>query len=138
MQRQFLHYLMESLSSVEFKHLKGLNIILATHSPFILSDIPSTNILKLGGGQRDEETYGANIIDILGSSFFLDYTIGEEVRLRLYHIAQLHQNRRNPKAQAEYRQRKNEFAKVIAMIGDPYLKDTMNQLMKDMKKETYS
>lgn len=138
MQRLFLHYLMESLSSVEFKHLKGLNIILATHSPFILSDIPSTNILKLGGGQRDEETYGANIIDILGSSFFLDYTIGEEVRLRLYHIAQLHQNRRTPEAQSEYRQRKNEFAKVIAMIGDPYLKDTMCQLMKDMNKETYS
>lgn len=135
MQRQFIHYLMEALASVEFKHLRGLNIILATHSPFILSDIPLSNILRLGsGGMRDEETYGANIIDILGSSFFLDYTIGEEVRLKLQKIANLYQNRETQEARAEFRYNQTEYEKVIKMIGDDYLRDTMRKMYNEMER----
>lgn len=133
MQRQFIHYLMEALDSVEFKHLRGLNIILATHSPFILSDIPLSNILRLGSGDmRDEETYGANIIDILGSSFFLDYTIGEEVRLRLQKIATLYQNRKDREARDEFRYHQKDYDKVIGMIGDEYLRDTMRKMYNEM------
>ena len=133
MQRQFIHYLMEALDSVEFKHLRGLNIILATHSPFILSDIPLSNILRLGSGNmRDEETYGANIIDILGSSFFLDYTIGEEVRLRLQKIATLYQNRKDCEARDEFRYNQKDYDKVIGMIGDEYLRDTMRKMYNEM------
>lgn len=135
MQRQFIHYLMEALASVEFKHLRGLNIILATHSPFILSDIPLSNILRLGSGDmRDEETYGANIIDILGSSFFLDYTIGEEVRLKLQKIANLYKNREVQEARAEFRYNQTDYAKVIGMIGDEYLRDTMRKMYNEMDK----
>ena len=133
MQRQFIHYLMEALASVEFRHLRGLNIILATHSPFILSDIPLSNILRLGSGNMgDEETYGANIIDILGGSFFLDYTIGEEVRLKLQNIATLYQSREDREARAEFRYNQTDYDKVIRMIGDEYLKDTMRKMYNEM------
>ena len=133
MQRQFIHYLMESLASVEFKYIRGLNIILVTHSPFILSDIPLSNILRLGSGDlKDEETYGANIIDILGSSFFLDYTIGEEVRLKLKKIATLYQNRENQEVRAEFRYNQKDYDKVIGMIGDEYLRDTMRKMYNEM------
>lgn len=133
MQRQFIHYLMEAIASVKFKHLRGINIILATHSPFILSDIPLSNILRLGSGDlKDEETYGANIIDILGSSFFLDYTIGEEVHLRLQQIVTLYQERKSQKAQADFRSHKTEYAKIISMIGDEYLKSSLVKIYKEM------
>lgn len=133
MQRQFIHYLMEAIASVKFKHLRGINIILATHSPFILSDIPLSNILRLGSDVlKDEETYGANIIDILGSSFFLDYTIGEEVRLKLRHIVTLYQERNSHQAQSDFRSHKTEYAKIISMIGDEYLKSSLERIYKEM------
>lgn len=134
MQRQFVHYLMEALSCVKFQHLKGINVILATHSPFILSDIPLSNILRLGDGEmKDDETYGANIIDILGSSFFLDYTIGEDVRLKLQYIAKLYQERGNPETIKEYKKRKKEFSRMLALVGDEYLKDMMMRMCKEME-----
>ena len=81
---------------------------------------------------RDEETYGANIIDILGSSFFLDYTIGEEVRLKLQKIANLYKNREVQEARAEFRYNQTDYAKVIGMIGDEYLRDTMRKMYNEM------
>ena len=64
------------------EHVKGINIWFSTHSPFILSDIPGTNILILGDDGRprptDEiKTFGANIHDLLKDGFFLKAAIGE-------------------------------------------------------------
>ena len=135
MQRQFIHFLMESLASVKFAHLKAINIILATHSPFILSDIPLSNILRLGEGETsDKETYGANIIDILGSSFFLDSTIGEEVRQNLMRIASIHQEPSNSVVIKEYHKKRSYYRQVVSRLGDPYLKDTMTRMCKDLDK----
>lgn len=75
-QRIFLNELMKSIN-----YLRGVNynynIIFLTHSPFILSDIPSANILKLDNGEIknsnvDEETYAANVHDLLANDFFLE------------------------------------------------------------------
>lgn len=75
-QRIFLSELIKSIN-----YLKGYdysyNIIFLTHSPFILSDIPTANILKLDKGEIqnniiDEETYAANIHDLLANDFFLE------------------------------------------------------------------
>lgn len=135
MQRQFVHYLMESLASVRFAHLRGINIILATHSPFILSDIPLSNVLRLGYGKiSDKETYGANIIDILGSSFFLDSTIGEEVRLQLMHLSKIYHERSNPNLMKEYKRNKRYYKQLVSRLGDPYLKEMMIRMCKDLDK----
>ena len=138
MQRQFIHYLMHSLGSVNFKHLKGINIILATHSPFILSDIPLSNIMRLGDGDMtDTETYGANIIDILGSSFFLDSTIGEEVRQLLRRIATIYQQQWNQVAMDDYKENRGFYKQVVSRLGDPYLKDMMTKMCKDLDKRLF-
>lgn len=55
----------------------AFNIVLATHSPFILSDIPTDFIMYMKDGeQRDGRDFmnpfGANINDILYQSFFLE------------------------------------------------------------------
>lgn len=135
MQRQFIYYLMQSLKSVHFEHLKGINIILATHSPFILSDIPLSNILRLGDGDMDDsETYGANIIDILGSSFFLDATIGEEVKRKLKHIACIYQHKEDPIFIEDYRKQRNYIKQIVSRLGDAYLKEMMMKMCKELDK----
>jgi hypothetical protein len=51
--------------------------LLSTHSPFILSDIPTQNVLKLKEGvpipdKNGKNSFGANIHDLLADEFFLE------------------------------------------------------------------
>jgi energy-coupling factor transporter ATP-binding protein EcfA2 len=76
-QRLFVKKLLESLSKLKLKCISGFNIIFSTHSPFILSDIPHRNVLKLRDGfaepfNDEAKTFGSNIHEMLTDSFFLD------------------------------------------------------------------
>lgn len=62
-------------------------LIVATHSPIIISDLPVDNITLLleTGIKRDKINYGfaSNYYDILNDSFFLDDTIGEFAKQKI-------------------------------------------------------
>ena len=74
-QKKYIKELLNGLKNLKIKNIKGINIIFSTHSPFILSDIPASNILRLkeGGVYKEDEvkSFGANIHDILADDFFL-------------------------------------------------------------------
>jgi predicted ATPase len=73
-QRIYIHELVKSINYLRKSNYK-INIIFLTHSPFILSDIPSSNILKLKNGEsivKEQLTFGANIHDLLSNDFFLE------------------------------------------------------------------
>lgn len=85
LQKEFIYDLVANIKRLVYinsdteRRIKGLNFIFATHSPFILSDIPVQNIVKL---QFDEvlktsvqlehgrQTFAANIHDLLANNFF--------------------------------------------------------------------
>jgi hypothetical protein len=74
MQRTYLYRLLQGIKALNLKKIKGINILFSTHSPFILSDIPSSNILRLKSGCPEPEskrTFGANIYDLLSDDFFM-------------------------------------------------------------------
>ncbi|WP_316753860.1 AAA family ATPase [Pedobacter gandavensis] len=84
MQRQYISYILESIRKVRLKDIRGINFCFVTHSPFILSDIPHTNIMfltesgKIAGKNLTFKTFGANIHDLMKQSFFLENgTMGE-------------------------------------------------------------
>lgn len=85
-QRNYIYQLRKGIRQMDLKHIKGINVLLSTHSPFILSDIPHTNILKMDGGkvdnfQQEERTLGANVHDLLKNDFFLKKSfMGEQAR----------------------------------------------------------
>ncbi len=75
MQQQFVEYLIEGIDQMILEHINGIHVMIVTHSPYVLSDIPRSNVLAL---KKDEEipmkglrTFGANIHDMLKDSFFL-------------------------------------------------------------------
>lgn len=75
-QRTLVYRLIELLRQFRLNYRFSINIILTTHSPFILSDIPKSNVLYLENGKSVGETiykdtFGANVNDILHQSFFL-------------------------------------------------------------------
>lgn len=78
MQKSFIKYFLDSISRIELKKIKSINICFVTHSPFILSDIPSNNImfLEVANGKaiqhKDKrKTFGANIHELLTDNFFM-------------------------------------------------------------------
>ncbi len=75
-QRKFVKELIDALLRVNLSKIKKFNVVFSTHSPFILSDIPSQNILKLDKGNpilnNSDQTFGSNIHDLLANDFFLD------------------------------------------------------------------
>ncbi|MFP3591331.1 AAA family ATPase [Chryseobacterium sp. SIMBA_038] len=82
-QRKYIKRLIDGIEVLGLKQIKNINLIVSTHSPFILSDIPSSNVLRLEGGypynfnHKIDKTFGANIYDLLKDSFFLEGFIGE-------------------------------------------------------------
>ena len=74
LQRQFISKLITHLQGLRLSRKWNFNILLATHSPFILSDIPKTCVLYMKAGHSEEvemNPFGGNICDTLRNSFFL-------------------------------------------------------------------
>lgn len=67
----------------------NVQFIIATHSPYMISDVPKYNVFSLEEKEkmivikRAEKSFAANIIDILSDTFFLDYSIGEFARKKI-------------------------------------------------------
>lgn len=91
-QRSFVKNLLDSFKLLNLHQIKGVNIIFSTHSPFILSDIFHTNVLKMIEGkpekfQPEEKTFGANIHEMLSDSFFLESDlIGAHARFEILKV----------------------------------------------------
>lgn len=97
-QRRFIKEFLDALNEVDYgKHIKGINILINTHSPFILSDIPKQNCLFLeyrdGYGIPTDitemHTFGANVYDMLHNSFFMKSSMGAFAEEKINHIINL-------------------------------------------------
>lgn len=80
LQKNLVKYLLDGIRQMHFDKIKAINICMITHSPFILSDIQSKNILalvKTGATKGGLCTFGANIHDLLKTSFLHDSVIGD-------------------------------------------------------------
>ena len=133
-QRRFFKRAISFIS--ELFNDRKIQIILTTHSPFVLSDIPKQNIIFL---ERDEngntkladvdreDTFGANIYTLLSDSFFMENTIGEFAREKIKWALE----KLDPKIQSEISDsEKAEINYIISLIGEPIIKDQMEYLFR--------
>lgn len=118
-QRLFVSRLLYLIKSLHLNTFCAFNIIIATHSPFILSDIPRDNILYLDRGIAQDRAdfvkpLAANISDILFQSFFLrNGFIGEWARTKINSIL---------KRRSSWDELNSDEQRFIEAIGDEYLK----------------
>ena len=74
-QKNYISMLLDGLAQIKLDNIYGVNICFITHSPFVLSDIPKGNLLVLEEGKsvgdNKLKSFGANIYDMLKSSFFI-------------------------------------------------------------------
>lgn len=75
-QKRYISMILDGLAQIRLDSIYGVNICFITHSPFVLSDIPKGNLLVLEDGRsvcdKELKTFGANIYDMLKSSFFIE------------------------------------------------------------------
>lgn len=148
LQRKFVKLLLDSITSVPLDNIYDINITLVTHSPFVLSDIPQNNILCLQKGERENQrgqTFGANIVDMLNESFFLQGTIGdiaqscinEVVEFYFKHRRYQESLRENENKQGwhinmglakEFEEWKSKFDYVTSIIGEEYLQKELREM----------
>lgn len=135
LQRSFMGLLLQALQNAHFKNLYGVNIILATHSPFLLSDIPHSNVLCLGEDTMNVEgTLGANIIELLGNSFFLSSVIGNVASREIQKIVNLYQAaKREENITNTFKKNKERFKYVYKYVADTYLKDLVGRMLDYME-----
>lgn len=141
LQRRFLHYVRTAINNIKFDSVKGINVMVVTHSPFVISDLPKKNILFLGEGETSGETFCANIHDMLNQNFFMEYSIGEIARIEIQHIIRLHEHLSAGKKSEEI---KNDLAKNKAKydylsqtIADEYLRRTVKTMLSDLYREVF-
>lgn len=127
-QRQFILKLTEMLNGMEFERLKAVNMCFVTHSPFILSDIPKSNVLFLEDGlpvfPMQEDTFGANIHTLLHNGFFLsNVPIGAFAQHKINSLfGKLH------KGEAT-----EEIYNDILLVSEPILKSQLLKLYRQYK-----
>ena len=109
-----------------------VQIIIATHSPIMLSDIPRQNTLLL---ERDsetgiilspdsEETFAANIFSLYQNSFFItDTGIGSFAKKRLADlVSDIHET-----DESKFSYSNEELLQQIDAVGDVYLRAKLRQ-----------
>lgn len=137
MQRQFTNIMMKTLKSVRFTNMRGINIMMVTHSPFVLSDIPDSNVLCLGEGDNMvTKTLGGNIMEMLSSSFFMSNSIGDAIKEEISEIVTFYNKavREGQNVKAEYADKKVRMRYVCDNLGDEFLKRMVSRMVEDIVK----
>ena len=125
-QRTYLSKLITMLSQchIDEEKIRSINIIIVTHSPFVLSDVPLSNTLYLKDGKakkRTEETFAAHIHNLLVNQFFIEKPMGEVAAKVIEEIASI--NKSLNKEAYEY------YHYVAEHVGDPYIKNTLKDVL---------
>lgn len=137
-QRRFISEMIGYIERLDLNKNMSFNILIATHSPFILSDILKGNILYLDDGKNTNITdefknpFCANICDLLYQSFFLkEGFIGEYSRQKLRSIFLL-LNKPKSLSTKEIKEKKIEeqLRFYIEEVGDPFIIMQIKQLAK--------
>ncbi|ACM92924.1 conserved hypothetical protein [Nautilia profundicola AmH] len=105
------------------------HLILSTHSPFILSDIPKENIIFMKDGKNvsnevDIETFGANIHTLLTHGFFMeDGLMGEYAKSQIDEVIK-YLNHDDSKIKSD-----DEAQKLINIIGEPIIRKQLQRML---------
>jgi len=147
-QRKYLNEFMSTFLNTK----KGIHLILTSHSPFLLSDIPKQNIIFLDTYEdgkckvlkHDEvmskkQTFGANIHTLLSDSFFMeDGLMGEFARGKINEIIDFHKVTEKQKHKTclkeIYEKRKRKFWQTQSIIGEEYLKQIIKNHLVEIEK----
>jgi predicted ATP-dependent endonuclease of OLD family len=124
-------YLNETIRLLSTHESKNFHLIITSHSPFILSDLPKENVIFLEKGKQvypfedEKQTFGANIHTLLSHGFFMqDGLMGEFARCKINEaIDNLHGKLQSLS--------QKQIKSIIDSIGEPFLQIKLEQMYKE-------
>jgi hypothetical protein len=139
-QKNYLKTLLDVLPKI-FKD-KKIQIILTSHSPFLVSDLPKESIIFLKKGKkgkklpngldaegncivakRDEQTFGQNIHTLFADSFFMEGTMGEFAKNKILDLVDFLVGKKGAKPFTQ------ELARqIINMVGETLIQTKLANL----------
>ncbi len=136
-QRKYVQNLIDYINVLGLKQHKRIDILIITHSPFVLSDIPKENILFLEKGKprrpdNEDDTFSANFYDLLRYDFFLkDNAIGLLAEKKLGIIADICNNKNRFYQLTE--EEKHTLRHTIELIGDKFMRGYFTDKLNSFK-----
>lgn len=146
-QKKIIKWLIELTNEFEMQ----INFFIASHSPFILSDIPKENVIFLKNGRQEKafehkQTFGANIHTLLSDGFFMDgglmgeFAKGkiEEIK-RFYELVKkleekiLSNNKTKQLAKKSFEKRKRRFEHIKSIISEPFLQTIIKNYLDEIE-----
>ncbi len=125
-------YISEMIKLLSNFSEKKFHLIVTTHSPFILSDLPKENIIFLEKGKQvypfddGKQTFGANIHTLLSHGFFMkDGLMGEFAKSKIDDVINYLNNKKS-----EIRNDK-DAQNIIDIIGEPIIKRELQRMLKN-------
>ncbi len=124
-QTMLTDFILNAITQLRLKGIQGINMMIATHSPYLLSDIPKCNVLRLRQGEVElqdgqKENFGANVYDILHSQFFMDCFMGNfafgKIRELVFKVE---------KSYMQDQRYREALRHEIMVIGDTFIKNTL-------------
>lgn len=128
-QRTFINNLLKLMERTKLNKGCRIFVIVVTHSPFVLSDMPKGNILYLDNGknvtsEKHLNTFGANVNELLCQSFFLSGGfMGEFAKQR---IESLVKYLKSDKPNEEWNAKNAK--ELIELVGDEVIQYQLRQL----------
>lgn len=133
MQRQYINTILNYLSVTGLTWNCAFHILVVTHSPFILSDIPQSNILYIENGIQIENTkiavnpFGANVNDVLAQSFFLNKGfVGAFAKRKIESLVKYIKTDKQTTEHWDKNKAKNFINKII---GEPIVKSMLEGML---------
>ncbi|WP_321309227.1 AAA family ATPase [Marinifilum fragile] len=133
-QKHEIYSLIEFLNTVF--PTKFFQVLITSHSPFLISDLPKDNIIFLNKKENGEcevkqpedmtHTFGANIHSLYRNSFFLENGLmGEFAKGK---IDQVIRNLSNEQLNEKEKMSPEDIQFVIQQIGEPLIKNKLQQM----------
>ncbi len=152
-QRMYIDCLIAFLK--EFYRDIHVQVIIATHSPIILSDIPKQNTILLyrdvtqNGFTKTQsnhnETFGANLYMLYNDAFFLNSYMGEYAQKEIKNIISGLTPVNNPDksgtmsktvpTKGKTNRTKQQLLHEVELIGDPFLKNEIKHIIKQSEEK---
>ena len=109
-----------------------IHLIVTSHSPFILSDLPKENVIFLEKGKQvypfddGKQTFGANIHTLLSHGFFMkDGLMGEFAKSKIDTAIKYLNQKTLTQEQLDY------CENIISIIGEPIIKRELQRMLKN-------
>lgn len=150
LQRRFVKLLVDALNQSTWEHISSMSITLITHSPFVLSDIPVSNVLCLTKNEKQktfDQTFAANIHDLFNNTFILPDTIGALAKSHIerfvtHYDIQVRQwqkeDERNAERTAKQKSKewfvsnKDRFEYICSIVGDECLREELSDMYDEL------